>query len=207
MGKFAIFVFALMIFIGIGIAVHRGSDDSDKNQKQVPSVVSGEESAGEAASIEELASRGEKVSFDEALAKIEQANVKIKEHSEIFSIGKITERFKKDGLTGLVAHFRGGESENQNPRSQLAALAKPTGKGARVQRTEKDNTDSVRLEIERLQKEEEAKRLQQEKTAGKNGQAPQQTVQEKPGEDEKKDFFTELREMWETFKSVLASSE
>lgn len=173
MGKFAIFVFALMIFIGIGIAVHRGSDDSDKNQKQVPSVVSGEESAGEAASIEELASRGEKVSFDEALAKIEQANVKIKEHSEIFSIGKIIESFKKDGLAGLAAHFRGANGENQNRQSEPAALAEPSGKGAQVQRKERDNTASVRLEIERLQKEEEVKRLQQEKAAGKNGQAPQ----------------------------------
>jgi len=206
MGKFAIFVFALMIFVGIGIAVHRGSDDSDKNQKQVPAVVSGEESAGEAASIEELASRGEKVSFDEALAKIEQANVKIKEHSEIFSIGKITERFKKDGLTGLVAHFSGGDNGNQNPQAQQAVLAKPSDKRAQAQRTEKDNTNSVRLEIERLRKEEEAKRLHQEKADGKAGQAVQ-TVPEKPGEDEKKDFFLELREMWETFKSVLASSE
>lgn len=207
MGKFAIFVFALMIFIGIGIAVHRGSDDADKNQKQVPAVVSSEESAGEKISVEELASKGEKVSFDEALTKIEQANLKMKEHAEIFSIGKITERFKKDGLTGLVAHFRGEDSENQNPQSQPAVLAEPTGKGSRVQRREKDNTDSVRLEIERLQKEEEAKRLQQEKAAGKTGQAPQQTIQEKPGEDEKKDFFAELQEMWKTFKSVLASSE
>jgi len=207
MGKFAIFVFALMIFIGTGIAVHRGGDDSDKNQKQVPAVVSEKESSGETASIEELASRGEKVSFDEALAKIEQANVKMKEHSEIFSISKIIESFKKDGLAGLAAHFRGEDSENQNPQSQPAALAEPTGKGALVQRTEKDNTASVRLEIERLRKEEEAKRLRREKAAGKTGQATQQTIQEKPGEDEKKDFFTELREMWETFKSVLASSE
>ncbi len=206
MGKFAIFVFALMIFIGIGIAVHRGSDDADKNQKQVPAVVSGEESAGEAASIEELASRGEKVSFDEALTKIEQANLKMKEHAEIFSIGKITERFKKDGLAGLVAHFRGGDRENQSPQSQPVVLAEPTGKGARVQRVEKDNTDSVRSEIERLRKREEAKHVQPEKAAGKDGPATK-SVPEKPGEDEKKDFFTELREMWETFKSVLASSE
>lgn len=205
MGKFAIFVFALMIFVGIGIAVHRGGDDVEKSLKQASPVMSGEESAGETQSIEELASKGEKVSFDEALAKIEQANVKMKEHSKIFSISKITERFKKDGLAGLAAHFRGEANGNQNPQSQPAALAEPSGKGARVQRTEKDNTDSVRLEIERLRKEEDAKRLKQEKVEGKTGQAAQ-TVPEKPGEDEKKDFFTELQEMWETFKSVLASS-
>jgi hypothetical protein len=70
-------------------------------------------------------------------------------------------------LAGLVALFRGEDSENQNPQSQPAVLAEPTGKGSRVQRREKDNTDSVRLEIERLQKEEEAKRLQQEKAPGK----------------------------------------
>ncbi len=207
MGKFAIFVFALMIFIGTGIAVHRGGDDSDKNQKQVPAVVSEKESSGETASIEELASRGEKVSFDEALAKIEQANVKMKEHSEIFSISKIIESFKKDGLAGLAAHFRGESGESHDPQSQPAALAELSGKGAQVQRAEKDNTDSVRLEIEWLRKEEDVRRQQQEKATEKTGQAPQQTVREKPGENDKKDFFTELREMWETFKSVLASSE
>ena len=147
------------------------------------------------------------MSFDEALAKIEQANVKMKEHSEIFSISKITERFKKDGLAGLAAHFRGGGLDDPKPQSQPAALAEPSGKGARVQRAEKDNTDSIRLEIERLQKEEEAKRLQQEKAAGKTGQVPQRDIRAKQGEDENKDFFTELREMWETFKSVVASSE
>lgn len=207
MGKFVIFMFSLIIFIGIGVAVYKGCDGTDKNQKQVSPVVTEKESAGEKISIEELASKGEKVSFDEALSKIKQANVEMKEQAEIFSISKITERFKKDGLAGLAAHFRGGDSENQNPQSQPAAFAEPSGKGAQVQRAEKDNTGSVRLEIERLRKEEEAKHLQQEKAAGKTGQAPQQTVREKPDENEKKDFLTELRETWETFKSVLASSE
>jgi hypothetical protein len=68
--------------------VHRGSDDSDKNQKTGSCRrVRGRISRG-SASIEELASRGEKVSFDEALAKIEQANLKMKEHAEIFSIAR-----------------------------------------------------------------------------------------------------------------------
>lgn len=76
-----------------------------------------------------------------------------------------------------------------------------------MQGKEKDNTDSVRLEIVRLRKEEEARCLQQEKAMEKTGQAPKQSIREKLGENDKKDFFTELREMWETFKSVLASSE
>lgn len=206
MGKFAIFMFSLIIFMGIGVAVYKGCDGTDKNQKQVSPVVTKKESAGEKISVEELASKGEKVSFGEALSKIEQANVKMKEHSEIFSISKIIDSFKKDGLAGLAAHFRGANGENQNRQSEPAALAEPSGKGAQVQRKERDNTASVRLEIERMQKEEEAKRLQQEKAAGQTGQKPQ-AGREKPGENEKKDFFTELREMWETFKSVLASSE
>lgn len=69
MGKFSVFVFALMIFIAVGIAVHRGWNNTEQ-QKQVPAVVSEKESAGENISIEELASKGEKVSFDEALQKL-----------------------------------------------------------------------------------------------------------------------------------------
>jgi len=117
------------------------------------------------------------------------------------------ERVQKDGPAVLVAHFRGENGENQNPQSHPVGLAEATGQGERVQRTEKDNTDSVRLEIERLRKEEDVRRQQQEKAAEKTGQAPQQSVREKSGENEKKGFFSELREMWETFKSVLASSE
>lgn len=206
MGKLTIFVFALMILIGIGIAVHRGWNDTEQQERDTTGV-SEKEVAGEKISIEELASKGEKVSFDEALSKIKQANVEMKEQAEKFSIRKMIERVQKDGPAGLVAHFRRENGESHDPQSQLAALAELSGKGAQVQRAEKDNTGSVRLEIERLRKEEEAKHLQQEKAAGKTGQAPQQTVREKPDENEKKDFLTELRETWETFKSVLASSE
>ena len=207
MGKFSVFVFALMIIIGIGLALHRGNDDADKSGKQAPAGVAEKESTGEKISIEELASKGEKVSFDEALSKIDQANAEIKEQAEKFSLRKMIERVQKDGPAGLVAHFRGENGESHDPKSQPAALAELSGKGAQVQRAEKDNTGSVRLEIERLRKEEDARRRQQDKAAAQKGQAPQQSIQEKPGENEKKDFLSELREMWETFKSVLASSE
>jgi len=205
MGKLNIFLFSFMIFVIVGVVVYTGFDDAEKIQKPASPIMSGIEPDGKAPSIEELAAKGEKVSFEEALAKIEQANIKMKEHSEIFSISKITERFKKDGLAGLAAHFRGGDRENQNPQSQPAVPTEPKGKGAQVQRTEKDTTDSVRLEIERLRKEEDARRLNQEKAAGKIGQAEQQTVRETQGENEKKDFLTELREMWETLKSLFAT--
>lgn len=206
MGKLSIFFLALMIFVGIGLAVHRGWNDKEK-QKQVPAVVSEKESAMENISIEELASKGEKVSFEEALSKTEQANTQMKEQAEIYSIGKIAERLRKDGLSGLIAHFRGKNGENHDPQSNLAAIAVPSLKGPQGQRTEKENTDSVRLEIERLRKEEEDKRAQREKLAGQTGQATQQTLREKQEEDEKKDFFAELRETWDVFKSAVASSE
>jgi hypothetical protein len=206
MGKFSIFVFAVLIFVGIGIAVHRGWNNTEK-QEQVPAVVSENKSAGEKISIEELASKGEKVSLDEALSKIDQANEEIKVQAEKFSIRKMVERLQKDGPAGLAAFFRGGNGENHDPQSNPATLAKPSQKGPQIKRKETDNTDSVRLEIERLRKEEDVRRQQQENAKEKTGQAPQQSIREKPGENEKKDFFSELREMWETFKSVLASSE
>lgn len=112
MGKFNIFLFSLIIFIATGVAAYKGCDGVDKSQKQVFPVVSEKESAKEKISIGELASKGEKVSFEEALT--------------------------------------GG----------------PSQKRPKVQGKETDNTDSVRLEIERLRKEEEAKRLQQEKEEG-----------------------------------------
>ncbi len=113
----------------------------------------------------------------------------MKEQAGKFSIQKIIERVQKDGPAGLVAHFRGESGENHDPQSQPAALAELSGKGAQAQRAEKDNTDSIRLEIERLRKEEDVRRQQQEKAAAQKGQAPQQTVREKPGENDKKDFF------------------
>lgn len=205
MGKLTIFVFALMILIGIGIAVHRGWNDTEQQERDTTGV-SEKEVAGEKISVEELTSKGEKVSFDEALSKIGQANAQMKEQAEKFSIRKMIECVQKDGPAGLVAHFRGENGESHEPQIKPAALAELSGKGAQVQRAEKDNTDSVRLEIERLRKEEEAKHLQQEQAAAQTGQTPQ-NVQKKQGKNEKKDFLTEVREMWETFKSVVASSE
>lgn len=131
----------------------------------------------------------------------------MKEQAKKFSIRKMIERVQKDGPAGLVAHFRGDSGESHDPQFKPAAPAESSQKGAQVQGKGKDNTDSVRLEIERLRKEEDARRQQQDKAAAQKGQAPQQSTREKPGENEKKDFFSELREMWETFKSVLASSE
>lgn len=131
----------------------------------------------------------------------------MKEQADKFSIRKMVERLQKDGPAGLVAHFRGESGENHDPQIKPTAPVESSQKGTQVQGKEKDNTDSVRLEIERLRKEEDARRQQQEKAAVQKGQAPKQSSREKSGENEKKDFFSELREMWETFKSVLASSE
>lgn len=162
--KFKIYVFFLIIFIGLGIVAYIGFnawEDSQKNDFPIPSTQSSigektakEESAlrGEKVSLEELVSKGDKVSLEEGLARIKQANTETKELADKFDVSALIEHLRKGELVELIKHLRGVQAKQ----------AEPLQKEVQAGQAEKDNTGALQTVIERLKAEQE-ERLQKKR--------------------------------------------
>lgn len=152
--KFKVYIFALIIFIGLGVAAYLGFNAWEDSHKNDPSFYSqqllsiagerakdGETSRVEKVTLEELASKSEKVTLEEGLSRINQANKEMKEVAERFDINALIAHLQKGELVEVIKHFRGESSAKQ---------IGPLPKGVQERQAEKDNTDALQAQIELL---------------------------------------------------------